>query len=159
MRRCRHTSSSSKDIVDKDPCFVSNTNCRNNVKKCLDGLLPTHIISRRLSSENAAPRLTFSKMGSYHSCRISLILLHTFAKCLLALSISTSLGSCKAYRIGIQLVTAIVLHPHRMLLRPVPLLWLSLYVKFVPYMNREFSIDTDSATSSLVTKLRAWTNE
>jgi hypothetical protein len=115
-------------------------NCRNNVKKRLDGLLPTHTITSRLSSEKAAPRFTFSKKGSYHSRRISLILLHTFAKCLLALSISTSLGSRKAYRICIQLVTAIVLHPHKTLLRPLPDLWLSLYVKFVPYMNRAFSL-------------------
>ena len=134
-------------------------NCRNNVKKRLDGLLPTHTITSRLSSEKAAPRFTFSKKGSYHSRRISLILLHTFAKCLLALSISTSLGSRKAYRICIQLVTAIVLHPHKTLLRPLPDLWLSLYVKFVPYMNRAFSLDTDSATSSRGTRTRARTNE
>jgi len=134
-------------------------NCHNNVRKRLDGLSPTHNIPSWLSSEKAAPQFTFSKKGSYHSRRISLILLHTFAKCLLALSISTSLGSRKAYRICIQLVTAIVLHPHQTLLRPLPDLWLSLYVMFVPYMNCAFSLDTDSATSSRGTRTRARTNE
>ena len=152
-------SSSSKDTVDEDPCFVSKMNCPNNNRKRFDGLLPTHTITSRLSSEKAALRFTFSKKGSYHSSRISLILLLTFAKCLLALSISTSLGSRKAYRICIQLVTAIVLHPHKTLLRPLPDLWLSLYVKFVPHMNRPFSLDTDSATSSRGTRTRAWINE
>jgi len=134
-------------------------NCRNNVKKRLDSLVPTHTITSRLFSEKAEPRFTFSKTGSYHSRRISLILLQTFPKCLLALSILTSLGSRKTYRICIQLVTAIVLHPHKTLLRPLPDLWLSLYVKFVPYMNRAFSLDTDSATSSRGTRTRARTNE
>jgi len=152
-------SSSSKDIVDEDPCFVSKMNFRNNVKKRLDGLLPTQTIPSRLSSEKAAPRFAFSKKGSYHSRLISLILLHTFANCLLTLSISTSLGSQKAYRICIQLVTAIVLHPHKTLLRSLPDLWLSLYVQFVPYMNHAFSLDTDSVMSLQATRTRARTNE
>ena len=117
-------------------------NCCNNVKKCLDGLLPTHTITSWLSLEKAALRFNFSKKGSYHSHRIVLIHLHTFAKCLLALSISTSLGSRNAYSICIQLVPAIVLHPHKTLLCPLPDLWLSLYVKFIPYMNHAFSLDT-----------------
>jgi len=150
---------SSKDSVDEDPCFVSKMNCRNTVQKRLDGLLPTHTITSRLSSEKATPRFTFSKKGSYNSRRISLILVHTFAKCLLTFSISTCLGSRKAYRICIQLVTAIVLHPHKTLLRPLPDLWLSRCVKFVPDINRTFSLDTDSATSSWGTRTRARTNE
>jgi len=32
MRRCRSTSSSSKDTVDEDPRFVSKMHCRYNVK-------------------------------------------------------------------------------------------------------------------------------
>ena len=151
-------SSSSKDTVDEDPCFVSKMNCRNNVKKRLDGLLPTHTITSRLSLEKAAPRFTFSKKGSYHSRRISLILLHTFAKCLLALSISTSLGSRKAYRICIQLVTAIVLHPHKTLLRPLPDLWFLLVVKFVPYMNCAFSFNTDQVIPLQGSRTRSRTN-
>jgi len=157
--RSRSTSSSSKDTVDEDPCLVSIMNCRNNVRKCLDGVLPTHTITNRLSLEKVASRFTFSKKGSYHSRRISLILFHTFAKCSLALSISTSLGSRQAYRICIQLVTAIVLHPHKTLSRPLPDWWWSYYVKFVPYLNSEFSLDTDSATSSRGTRTRARTNE
>jgi hypothetical protein len=156
---CRNMSSSSKDTIDQDQCFLSKMNCCNNVKNRLDSLLPTHIITSRLSSDQAAPRFTFSKKGSYHSCRISLILLHTFAKCLLALSISTSLGSRKAYCICVQLVMVIVLHPHKTLLRPMPDWWLSLYVKFVHYMNLAFSLDTDSATSSRGTRTRARTNK
>jgi len=54
---------------------------------------------------------------------------------------------------------AIDLHPHKTLLRPVPDLWLSLYVKFVPYMNRAFSLGTDPVTSSRGTRTRARTNE
>jgi len=54
---------------------------------------------------------------------------------------------------------AIVLHPHKTLLLPLPDLWLSLYVKFVPYMNRAFSLDPDSATSSRGTRTRARTND
>jgi len=134
-------------------------NCCNNVKKPLDCLLATHTVTSRLASENAIPRCTVFKTGSYHSRMISVILLRTFAKCLLDLSISTSLGSRQAYVICIQLITAIVLHPHETLLPPLPDLWLSLYVKFVPYMNRAFSLDTDPATSLRGTKTRAWTNE
>jgi len=47
---------------------------------------------------------------SYHSCTFSRILLHTFAKCIISLSFSTSHGSQTAYLICIQLITAIVLH-------------------------------------------------
>jgi len=157
--RCRSRSSSSKDTVDEDSCFVSRIDCRNYVKKHLNALLPTHTIASWLSSEKAAPRHTFSKKGSYHSRRISLILLQTFAKSLFALSISTSLGSRKSYRICIQLVTAIVSHPHMTLLRPLPDLWLSLYDKFVPYMNRAFSFDTDSAMSLRGKRTTARSNE
>ena len=149
----------SKDTVDEDPSFVSEMNYRNNVKKRLDGILPTHTIANLLSLENATLRFTFSTKGSYHSRRIPLILHHTCAKCLLALSISTSLGSREAYPICIQLVMAIVLHPHNTLLGPLPDLWLSLYVKFVRYMNRAFSLDTDSVTSSWGTRTRARTDE
>jgi hypothetical protein len=134
-------------------------NCCDNVKKHLDGLLPTHTITCRLSSEKAAPQFTFSKTGSYPSCRMCLIILHTFGKCLLALSISTSHGSRIACRICIQLVTVIVLHPHKTLLRPLPYLWLPLYIKFVPYMNRAFSLDTCAAMSSQGRRTRARTNE
>jgi len=54
---------------------------------------------------------------------------------------------------------AIVLHTHNTLLRPLPDLWLSLYVKFVPYMNRAFSLDTDSLRSSQGTRTSARTNQ
>ena len=133
--RCRSTSSSSKDTVDEYLCFVSKRKCCDKVKKRLDGLLATYAITSRLSSEKAAPQCTFSNKGSYHSRRISLILLHTFAKCLITLSISTSLGSRKAYCICFLLITAIVLHPHKPLLRAWPDSWLSLYVKLVPYTS------------------------
>jgi len=152
-------SSSSNNTDDEDPCFVGKMNCRNKLKKRLDGLLPTDTITSQLSSENGAARFTFSRQGSYHSRRISLILSQTFAKCLLALSISSSLGCRKRYRICIQLVMAIVLHRHKTLLRSLPDLWLSLHVKFVPYMNCAFSLDTDSATSSRGTRTSARTNE
>jgi len=79
--------------------------------------------------------------------------------CLITLSFSTSLESEKAYRICIQLVAAIVLHPHKALLCRLPELWLPLFVNFVPYLNRAFSLDSDSAMSLLGTRTRASTNE
>jgi hypothetical protein len=91
MLRYRSTSSSSRDTVDEDPCFVSKMNFHNNVQKHLDGLLATHTITSRRSWEKAAERFTLFKKGSYHSLRIILILLHTFAKGLLALLNSTFL--------------------------------------------------------------------
>ena len=157
--RCRSMSSSSKDTVDEDLCFVSKMKCCNKVKKHLAGLVANDTITCRLASENAAPRYTFSNKGSYHSRRISLIVLHTFAKSLIALSISSSHGSRKAYRICIQLVMVIVLHPHNTLLCPLTDLWLSLCVKFVSYINRGLSLDIDPATSLWSTRTRAQANE
>jgi len=98
-------------------------------------------------------------MVFYRSRRISLILLDTFTKCSIALSISTSFGSRKAYCICIQLVMAIVLHPHKTLLHPFPELRLSLFVQFVPYMNHALLLDTDLATLSRGTRTRARTHE
>jgi len=94
--------------------------CRDNVEKRLDGLSATHTITSWLVMRKAAPRVTFPKKGSYHSRTIPLIHLHTFAKCLIALTISTYHGSQKAYRICIHLVTVIVLHHHKTLLRTLP---------------------------------------
>ena len=111
------------------------------------------------SPEKAAPWFTFSKKGSYHSCRISLILLHKCAKCLIAPPFPTSLGSWKAYRIWIQLIAAIVLHPHKALPCPLRDLQLSLFVKFIPYMNHAFSLHIDPATSLRGTRTRGMTNE
>jgi len=102
----------------------------------------------RLSSEKATPRFTFSKMRSYQSCSISLILPHMFAQWLIPLSISTSLRSQQAYAIFIQLIPAIVLHLHNTLLCPLSELLLSLFVKFIWYMNRAFSSDTNPVMSS-----------
>jgi len=110
------------------------------------------------SLEKAAPRFTFSKKESYDSRRISVILLHMFAQCLIALSFSTSLGSRKAYHICIELMAMIILHPHKTLRRPLPDLRLSLVVHSVPDMNNEFSLDTDPATSSRATRTRIWSN-
>jgi hypothetical protein len=82
-----------------------------------------------------------------------------FAQCLIALTISITLGSRKALRSCIQLVTTIVLDLHQTLLRPLPDLWLSLHVMFIPYLNNEFSLDTDRATSCWGTRIRAGTTE
>jgi len=70
--------------------------------------------------EKAAPRFTFSKTDSYCSHKISLILLHSFGKCSISLSLPTSLGSRNEYHICIQLVAAIILHPHKTLLLALP---------------------------------------
>jgi len=111
------------------------------------------------SSEKAAPQFTFSKKGSYHFHRMSLIILHMFGKYIITLSISTSLESQKPYHICIQLVTAIVLHTHKTLLCPLSEWWLSLFAKFIPYMNGIFFWYTDPATSSRRTRTRARTNQ
>jgi len=118
--RCRRTSSSSKDTADDDPLLVSKMKWRNKVQKHLDSDSATHTLSSGLDLGKAAPWLEISKKGSYHCCRISLILLHTFGKCLIALSISPSRGSRKAYHGCNQLLTAIPLHPHQSLLHTLP---------------------------------------
>jgi len=107
----------------------------------------------------AAPRCTFSKVCSYQSYRISLILLHTFAKCLIALSISTSLGCRNAYQILVLPFTAPVSHSPKTILYPLFDSWSSLSVKFVHCMNRTFSLDTDPATSSCGRRTRRRTIE
>jgi len=99
------------------------------------------------SSETASPQFAFSKQGSNHSHRISLILIFTFVKCLITLSVTASLRSRTAYRICIQFLVLIVLHPHKTLLPPLANLWLSLCVRFVHYINCAFSSDTKPATS------------
>jgi len=58
-----------------------------------------------------------------------------------------------------QRLTAIVLPPHKTLLHPLPDSWILLYVKFVPYMNRAFSLGTAAATLSRGTQTRARATE
>jgi hypothetical protein len=53
----------------------------------------------------------------------------------------------------------IVLHPRKTLLHPLPDVWLSLCVKFVPYINGSFSLDTNPAMLSCGTRTTASTNE
>lgn len=111
------------------------------------------------SSEKSAFQLTFSRQGSYHTYRIRLIHLHVFAKCLIALSFSVSLGSRQLYVICVQLITVILFHLHKTHLCPLPDWWFSLLVKFVCYLNHAFWLDHDPATSSRVTRMRARTNK
>lgn len=94
--------------------------CDHIIKKRLDSFLATHTIHTGWSSESVTPQFAFSKMASYNSCKIYLILLHTFGKRSIALSISTSLGAQNESHICIQLVTRIVLHCHKTILRTVP---------------------------------------
>jgi hypothetical protein len=44
-RRYRSMSLSSCYTLDNDPHFIIESNCHNNVKMCLDGLLATHTIT------------------------------------------------------------------------------------------------------------------
>jgi len=81
---------------------------------------------------------------SYNCYRISLIVL---AKCIIALSFSTSVESRKAYCICIRLIAAIVLHPHKTLLCSFLDVWLTIFVKLVPCMNRAFFLDSDPLMS------------
>ena len=158
-RRYRSTSLSRKDTIDDVPCFVCKMKCHNNVMKCLDGLLATHTITSRLVLGKSHSSIYFFQKVSYDSCRMCLILLPAFVQCIIALSISTSLGSAKAYRICIQLITAIILHPQKSLLHGLSDLWLSLYITLVPYMNHAFPLDMDPATSWRDTRTRARPNK
>jgi len=107
------------------------------------------------SLENVTPKFTFTKEGSYHHTRISLIVLHTFGKYLVALSSSASQASPNIYCICIRLVAVIVLYPHKNLQCTLPDLYLSLCVEFGPYRNHAFSLVTDTATSCQGSRSRA----
>jgi len=159
MGRCQSPFLTCKDTIDEDQYVISKMKWPNNGKNRLDGHLCTHTIARRLVLWKVHTSISFSKTGYYHTCGISPILLHTFAKCLITLSFSTSFESWKSYRIWIQLITAILLHPHKTLLSPLPDLGRSLFGKFVPYTNHAFLIDTNPATSSRGTKTRARIDE
>ena len=111
------------------------------------------------ASEKATPQFPFSKKGSNNCRGISLILLHTFAKCLIAHSIFTSLGSQKACHICIKLVTTTVLHHLVTVLHPLFELSLPVFFKFVLYINFGCCLDTDPGTSSLGTRPRGRTNK
>lgn len=111
------------------------------------------------SSDKASLSFTSSKNWSYHSCRISLIFIHTSAMSLIFLSFSTSLESSEAYCICMRLVAAIVLHPHVTLLSLLPGLWLLRFDKLISYMNNAFLCDTDPETSFQGTSTAARTSE
>jgi len=83
----------------------------------------------------------------------------TCANCWIALLISTSGESRKAYGICIQLVTAIVFHCQKTHLHPLHELFLLLFIKFVPYMSNAFFLYTDPAMSSRGTKTRTRSNK
>jgi len=121
------------------------------ISKICSLLIP---LSAGMSSVTAAPWFSVSIKGSYHSRRISFILLHTFANCWIPHSFSTSLASWTVCHICIQLVVAIAFLPYNTLLCPLPNLLLSLFVKFQPYMNSAFSLHTDAVISSWGT--RTW---
>jgi len=133
--------------------------CHNNIKQSLNSL---HLLIQLQASwfpENVALQFSFFNKGSDHSCRISLNLLHMFRKCLITLSISTSLGSRKLYRSCIQRIMVIILHPYKTLLCPLSDLWLSLFVQFVPHMNGASSLDTNPAMLFRGTRTRLRTNQ
>jgi len=115
---CRHlctsTSSSSNETVDEYSSVVSKIKCRYNIEKRLDCFLATHTIGGCLAFCKSHTLIYIFQNGSYHSCRISLILPRMFAN-LFSLSISPSFWSPNAYRTCIQLITAIVFHPHQTL--------------------------------------------
>jgi len=62
-RRCRSTSTSSKDTVDKDPSFVGKLKCPNNIKKHLDVYLATHTIASRMVLRKSHPSIYFFQKG------------------------------------------------------------------------------------------------
>jgi len=158
-RQCRIPSSSSWQGVNEYPCFGSKRKCRNNNKMSLDGLFAAHTIASQPVFGKSHTAIYIFQTGVLHSCIFSLTLLHRLVKCLLALSFSISLGSRIQSHISIQLITAIVMHPLKTLLRRLPALWLPLFVKFVSYMNHVFALDTDPARSLRGKRTRARTNE
>lgn len=111
------------------------------------------------SGRNASPQLTDSTMGSYHAQMISLFLLHLYAKNWIAPWFLASYGPRTGYCIFIQPIVAIVLHPDKTLLCPFPDVWWLHFVKFVPYANHAFSLDTNTAMPLWGTRTRVMTNK
>jgi len=87
----------------------------------------------------------FSNWGFHHSLKISLMHLRQYAQCLIALAISSSLGSPTANHLWFQLIRAIALHTNKILLHPVPGEWLSGCVMFGLLLNHTWSSYTDPA--------------
>jgi len=83
----------------------------------------------------------------------------TRLQCLNALLFSKAFGSRKACRRPIQFVPSMVSHPHKNILCPLTGWLLSCWVRFVPHMNRESSLDTYPATSLLGAWSSAATNQ
>lgn len=111
------------------------------------------------SSDKATPWCTFSSLGFYYKCRMSLVLLHTFAQDFIALWYSTSPGSQIPYRICIQLIPAIVVHPSTMHLCALPNYLLSLFVEFLSYIEHSFSLPTEPAMTSCGTRTSSMRKE
>jgi len=109
--------------------------------------------------DKAAPGLSYSKMGSDHILKITLFILHMFAKCFITLCFLKSIWTQQAYRSCIQLILGIVSHLHNTNLCPVVDLWLSHCVKFVHCMNVAFSLDSDLAIWLQVTRIGPETNK
>jgi len=83
--RCRKTSSTGKDAFDEYHCVLATWCVTTSLRSVSTVPLRLTPLEARLSSENAAPLFTVSKQGSYHSGRIFLILLPTFATWSIAL--------------------------------------------------------------------------
>jgi len=134
--------------------------CCNTIKKWVDSLPLSHTIASQLVLGKChTSRSCFQTWGATTLVVFIFILFYIFAKHLITLWFSISLRSRIACHICIQLITVIVLHPHKSLLSPLPELWFLLYAYIIPYMNSAFAFDTDPVTSSNGSRTRASINK
>jgi hypothetical protein len=157
---CKSSSSTRNDTGDKDPCII-NKNEMSQYYYESSWRSFGDLCHNPPAGPRTCPHLNarFPKMRSYHSLSISVILHHRFGKYVIDVSLWISSESRKSCHISIQHDTAIVLHPNLNLLPALPVLKLLLCLKFIPYVNCVYLLDTDSAMSSRIRKSRARTSE
>lgn len=84
---------------------------------------------------------------SYHLGRISLMLLHTFPQGLVTLPCGILCQSRNGWHICIQVIATITLHPSNPLLPALADVWVSLFTKFVYYINHAYFINPNTTTA------------
>ena len=139
---------SSKNTVDKYPCFVGKMKCHNNIKKSLDRLVPTHNILSWLVLRGSCISIYFFQHGLL---TLSLNFSHPPLPVCTVLNRSLIFRITwirTAYPICIQLVTATIFQPYKTLQYPLSDFRLSLVVTFTCYIHGALSSDPDPATSS-----------
>lgn len=146
--QCQNTSAIYNYTPDEYSYFVSKIISHNDMMKGIDNFLAPCTLVNWLVIAICRALIYFFPKGSYHYCRVSLILLHKSETCSITPSLSTSLGSQLTECICIQLVSVIVVQPYIILSCPLSDLWLSIFHKFVPWMNCIFLLNADQEMST-----------